>query len=965
MAIAFGASGAAAAGTTSLSVPYPTGITAGQMLVLAIATKSGTIPIVPTDWTIRATDTGGAGSGVDQGQITAFILTKEADGFESGNLSVSLPSGNSSLGRMFRYTKAAGKTWSFASATAQRNVGGSTSWSVTTAGTLDATANDMIIAASAVNTDAYSFSGQDLSASGITAWGTYAERQDSGTTNGNDCRLVVSEHPITAGTATGALTHTMLANGSATNAPAGASAFLRLREVDPPSVTIAGTFPMAASLIGGLVPGVDIAGTFPASAVLAGSIAQDRVIAGTFPAVASLVGDLVVPVVGVEIAGTFLLAAGLAGGEAVAWMPPEIRGTFAMAALVVSDEGGFFATAPAAANVVIAGVMPAELELGGPGLEPSAFESRGSMFPTGLGGQPAILVEFTAGLLPPTPSLAVSTASGTTDLAAGDYQAKLTAVDAEGGETTLSETAFTFTVAPGELATLTLTSSAGCPTATGFRLYLAPGGSDAFRRYADLPPFGSVKLTHAAGLGAAPPTENTTHGPAPVALLPPMWYRPNATGRRLYLRRKTVPTGTLETEAWRLYMTNVTADEVELVAPYPDTVTPPQSTNTTKRNIPRVTIPAFPGGVTEAQVGLVAGPDGFSVTNCDDLPIREVAIRANATPFDLTTRWEDGTLWEVCENLNNPSHRITVTKTGVPTIVRDVRLRCRPETVITMKPAGGGIVCVKDCNGYPLPGATVTVSGFDPVVTSAGSPLAGLAGCATIPGAIGSHSVTVTPPASSPGYSSKTQTLVLSSTTPVTVTLDADSASRVCPFCKPGELGPTRTVAKSRTLTYLGQNITLTYDAGASSSQVHVWAGTITIPTLRVASWTLRFGWQWCCIRSGTGATLPVKVRQYGFWPLVNATYPQGSWWLTVEFPRCHVINPGCPGNTGDNAFDVLDGTAVSQGAIEVRDANNPRAGCTNNNPILFDFVNNPLTGLPWDPAYPQWARDVAIFWEP
>lgn len=233
MAIQFQTAGAVAAGTTSLSVPYPTGITVGDMLVLCIANKySPNLPSLPSGWITGLTNnqaTGSSGSnGIDTGSATSTVFLKIADGTETGNLSVTITSGNAAVGRMFRYSKAAGTGWSYAFTTGSDNAAG-TGWSAAGAANLGITANDMLIAVSAINTDGYTYSAQAISATGAT-FGTAAERQDSGTANGQDCGLVVSEHPVSSGTATAAPTFTMTASGSATNAPAGGTVFLRLRE---------------------------------------------------------------------------------------------------------------------------------------------------------------------------------------------------------------------------------------------------------------------------------------------------------------------------------------------------------------------------------------------------------------------------------------------------------------------------------------------------------------------------------------------------------------------------------------------------------------------------------------------------------------------------------------------------------------------------------------------------------------
>lgn len=234
MAIAFQTAGTAAVGTTSLSVPYPSGITAGDMLVLSIASKyTPNVPSLPSGWISGLSNNQVSGSnganGIDTGSATATVFLKIANGTETGNLAVTVTSGNSCIGRMFRYSKAAAASWDYAFVNGADSTAG-TAWSITGNTTLSAIGGDMILATSGINTDGYTYSAQAVTMTGIT-FGTAVERQDSGTTQGQDCGLVMSEHPVSSGSATVTPTYTMTASSSATNAPAGGTVILRLREV--------------------------------------------------------------------------------------------------------------------------------------------------------------------------------------------------------------------------------------------------------------------------------------------------------------------------------------------------------------------------------------------------------------------------------------------------------------------------------------------------------------------------------------------------------------------------------------------------------------------------------------------------------------------------------------------------------------------------------------------------------------
>lgn len=248
-AVAYGSAGAVDPGTNTLIVPYPAGIAAGDLLVLAIANKyppNG--PTTPTGWTLvtNGQASGGAGAaGNDSGNVYATVFVKVADGTETGNLTVTVTSANVSLGRMFRYTNAANAGWDYAATYGSDNTGG-TAWIVSGAADPGITSGDMLVVVSAINTDGPTWSAESVSAAGAT-FGTHTERQDSGSGVGNDIRLVVSDHTVTAGTAAAAPVFTMTASGAT---PEGASVMLRIREVPGTSLGD-GTDPGNASLAPG------------------------------------------------------------------------------------------------------------------------------------------------------------------------------------------------------------------------------------------------------------------------------------------------------------------------------------------------------------------------------------------------------------------------------------------------------------------------------------------------------------------------------------------------------------------------------------------------------------------------------------------------------------------------------------------------------------------------------------------
>lgn len=241
-AVTYGASGTSVSGTTSLTVSYPTGIAAGDLLILTVGNKYPTNgPTTPTGWTLFQASGGLGTAGNDSGQVYSTVFVKEAVGTESGNLTVTLTSANTSMARMFRYTKAAGTVWSYAATTGSDNIAGpGRTWNVTGAANPGITAGDVVIVVSGLNGNQVTSWTESITATGAT-FGTVAERQDAASGTGNDMGMVVSEHPVSSGTATAAPDYAMTAaNGTiTTNSPTGASVFLRIREIPLPTTTIA------------------------------------------------------------------------------------------------------------------------------------------------------------------------------------------------------------------------------------------------------------------------------------------------------------------------------------------------------------------------------------------------------------------------------------------------------------------------------------------------------------------------------------------------------------------------------------------------------------------------------------------------------------------------------------------------------------------------------------------------------
>lgn len=273
MSIAFVAAGTVTTGAASLAVPYPASIAAGQLLILSIANKYPTnTPITPSGWIAPANNqfSGGAGGAAeDTGSVYITVYLKIADGTETGNVTVTLTGANSSVARIFSYSKDSDKTWEYVLAGGSDNAAG-TSWSVTGGSDPGVQLGDMLLVASALNGQPMTATVEAVSQTGVT-FGTMVERQDSGTTVGDDSSLWFTEHPVTAGASIAAPVYSATVGGTASATAAGAILFLRLREA--PVVSLSGAGTVSASPRGSGSASLSGAGTLTANADFSASAA--------------------------------------------------------------------------------------------------------------------------------------------------------------------------------------------------------------------------------------------------------------------------------------------------------------------------------------------------------------------------------------------------------------------------------------------------------------------------------------------------------------------------------------------------------------------------------------------------------------------------------------------------------------------------------------------------------------------
>lgn len=224
--IAFGALGGSSAGTTSITVLAPTGIAAGNMLVICLSTRQA--PTTPSGWTLVGTQSGGSGAdGADTGTVHATVYTKVSDGTET-DTAVAVSGGTGGGGRMIRYTKT-NTAWSASTASKGSDNTAGTDWSVTGDVDQGVTTGDFVVSCSATNNDLYTHVTPSISQTGVT-FSSQAERIETPTTLGNDSTVYISEHVVSGGPSSAAPVYTMTASGTATDNPAGATVIVRLRE---------------------------------------------------------------------------------------------------------------------------------------------------------------------------------------------------------------------------------------------------------------------------------------------------------------------------------------------------------------------------------------------------------------------------------------------------------------------------------------------------------------------------------------------------------------------------------------------------------------------------------------------------------------------------------------------------------------------------------------------------------------
>lgn len=208
--VQFGAVGTkAGTATANLDVPYPSGISAGHLLVcLRVLWNVSMTADDISGWDMRADGTSGTGTSVDAHVTRIRIDTKVASGSETGNLSTTASGiANGQIGIIARYTNDTG-LWSVEGCgttigadtthAADRSTGASGSFGVIS--------GDMLLAGVAVDTDAaITATGLTITHNGSgTGVGTVTRRTSgAGVADGADGNVDLCDAPYTGGTQSG------------------------------------------------------------------------------------------------------------------------------------------------------------------------------------------------------------------------------------------------------------------------------------------------------------------------------------------------------------------------------------------------------------------------------------------------------------------------------------------------------------------------------------------------------------------------------------------------------------------------------------------------------------------------------------------------------------------------------------------------------------------------------------------
>ncbi|MEV7684461.1 hypothetical protein [Streptomyces bungoensis] len=229
MTISYGAAGALAQHTDTVTPALPAGTAAGQLAILQVvsAHPNDSQPTTPSGWTLAGSLSGGAGTfGLNTGLRRLTLFARVLTGGDTAP-TTAIPAGSSgsAIGaRVFTLSRTAGKGWRWAF-TAGADAVSDTAFSAACSDALTWAVGDFAVLAYGWNTQTASSSARAVTATGITYAAATSLLADQ-ISSGNGGRLHMATTSVTAGSGTQAPTVTATLSAAA----AGVGAVLRVRE---------------------------------------------------------------------------------------------------------------------------------------------------------------------------------------------------------------------------------------------------------------------------------------------------------------------------------------------------------------------------------------------------------------------------------------------------------------------------------------------------------------------------------------------------------------------------------------------------------------------------------------------------------------------------------------------------------------------------------------------------------------
>lgn len=237
MAISWVGYGSGGGHISTVTVGYPPGIQAGDVLLILAGSKyPPAVPAAPSGFELLGTMSGGTSAqGADSGPATITVFKRIADGTESGTMDITAVGGTDVASVMIALRSDITNVWNIQASGGPRNSGGNP-WTITTEGSLNIEAGDMVLAISCSNTDAGVPSNHSMTLSGVTL-DSATERISFVSGVGDDVRVIMSHQTATSGSGTGTVTAFFNYSNTNANRPQGGTLVVVLRESEEAPVT--------------------------------------------------------------------------------------------------------------------------------------------------------------------------------------------------------------------------------------------------------------------------------------------------------------------------------------------------------------------------------------------------------------------------------------------------------------------------------------------------------------------------------------------------------------------------------------------------------------------------------------------------------------------------------------------------------------------------------------------------------